>query len=150
MRQDILETSGAEVPRMHEPSTAQIVIVSIALAILAAAFFVMLTSAVQAHDIWINRLRLKNPAGEWCCGARDCGIVASNAVVAGRDGYRVNGFVAYGSSITKNKLDGKLSYERIRETVPYHQVQPSPDGAYWRCKRPDGSRRCFFAPPPGS
>jgi hypothetical protein len=33
------------------------------------------------------------------------------------------------------------------ETVPFSEAQPSPDGAYWRCKRPDGSRRCFFAPP---
>ncbi|HZP75194.1 MAG TPA: hypothetical protein VFB45_03535 [Pseudolabrys sp.] len=36
------------------------------------------------------------------------------------------------------------------EHVPFAEAQPSPDGAYWRCKRPDGSRRCFFAPPPGS
>ena len=34
------------------------------------------------------------------------------------------------------------------EVVPYSEAQPSSDGAYWRCKRPDGSRRCFFAPTP--
>ena len=34
--------------------------------------------------------------------------------------------------------------------LPYSQSLPSPDGAYWRCKRPDGTPRCFFAPPPGS
>jgi len=33
------------------------------------------------------------------------------------------------------------------EVVPYGEVQASRDGEYWRCKRPDGSRRCFFAPP---
>jgi len=33
------------------------------------------------------------------------------------------------------------------ETVPFNEAQPSPDGAYWRCRRNDGSRRCFFAPP---
>jgi hypothetical protein len=36
------------------------------------------------------------------------------------------------------------------EFVPMSEAQPSPDGAYWRCKRPDGTRRCFFAPPPGT
>jgi hypothetical protein len=36
------------------------------------------------------------------------------------------------------------------ELVPYSEAQPSPDGAYWRCKRPDGTRRCFFAPPPST
>ena len=35
-----------------------------------------------------------------------------------------------------------------RETVPFNEAQPSPDGEFWRCKRADGSRRCFFAPPP--
>jgi len=34
------------------------------------------------------------------------------------------------------------------EVVPFSETQPSPDGAFWRCKRPDGSRRCFFAPTP--
>jgi hypothetical protein len=37
-----------------------------------------------------------------------------------------------------------------KEMVPFSEAQPSPDGAFWRCRRPDGSRRCFFAPPPGS
>lgn len=36
------------------------------------------------------------------------------------------------------------------EMVPFADAQPSPDGAYWRCKRPDGTRRCFFAPPPNT
>ncbi len=36
------------------------------------------------------------------------------------------------------------------ETVPYGEVLTSEDGKYWRCHRPDGSRRCFFAPKPSS
>ena len=44
--------------------------------------------------------------------------------------------------------DGYLLFES--EKVPFTEAQPSPDGAFWRCKRPDGSRRCFFAPPPRS
>ena len=32
------------------------------------------------------------------------------------------------------------------EAVPFSEALPSPDGEFWRCKRPDGSRRCFFAP----
>ena len=32
--------------------------------------------------------------------------------------------------------------------TPFNEAQPSPDGEFWRCKRADGSRRCFFAPPP--
>ena len=41
-------------------------------------------SAAFAHDIWINRGGLKNPAGEWCCGAEDCGVVSPKAVHAGQ------------------------------------------------------------------
>ena len=49
-------------------------------------------------------------------------------------------------------VNGQLRFEpaRFNEVVPYSRALPSPDGAYWRCKRPDGSPRCFFAPPPGS
>jgi hypothetical protein len=36
------------------------------------------------------------------------------------------------------------------EAVPFSEAQPSPDGEFWRCKRPDGTRRCFFAPPPAT
>jgi hypothetical protein len=34
------------------------------------------------------------------------------------------------------------------EAIPFSEAQPSLDGEFWRCRRPDGSRRCFFAPTP--
>ena len=82
-----------------------------------------------AHDSWINRGGYKNVAGEWCCGEGDCFALPGSQVSETAAGYELLG---YG------------------ETVPFREVQPSPDGAFWRCKRPDGSRRCFFAPPPNS
>jgi hypothetical protein len=88
---------------------------------------VAIVSPAIAHDSWISRNALRNAAGEWCCGEGDCFVVPGNQVNVTPAGYRLmpNG-----------------------EIVPYHEAQPSPDGEYWRCKRPDGSRRCFFAPPP--
>lgn len=106
--------------------------------------------AAFSHDVWINRGTYKNPAGEWCCGAEDCGVVSPNAVKAMRGGYSVIGTVTYGEAITGNSADGPTHQDSVNEVVPYSQSLPSPDGAYWRCKRPDGSPRCFFAPPPGS
>ena len=47
----------------------------------------LLGSAALAHDTWINRGSYKNPAGEWCCGAEDCGVVSRDAVKAGTGGY---------------------------------------------------------------
>ena len=86
------------------------------------AFAVMVVTA-RADDSWINRGAFRNIAGEWCCGTGDCFPV--RAIVSAL-GYRLeNG-----------------------ETIPFSEAQPSPDGAFWRCKRPDGTRRCFFAPPP--
>lgn len=107
-------------------------------------------NAAFAHDIWISRGSFKNPAGEWCCGAEDCGVVSPSAVKAGIGGYSLRGPVTYGVGVTGNAADGPTRQENINETVPYSQSLPSADGAYWRCKRPDGSPRCFFAPPPGS
>ena len=70
----------------------------------------------------------RNGAGEWCCGAGDCFVIPSDQVTMTGDGYMILGV----------------------ERVPFMEAQPSPDGAFWRCKRPDGSRRCFFAPPPST
>jgi hypothetical protein len=85
-------------------------------------------TAAPAHDSWISRGGHKNAAGEWCCGAGDCFVVPGQSVSMTAQGYRLFG----------------------AETVPFSEAQPSPDGAFWRCKRPDGSRRCFFAPPPSN
>ena len=81
-------------------------------------------STAFAHDSWISRAGLRNAAGEWCCGEGDCFV--EGAVREITSGYQLTS----------------------GEVVPFTEVQPSPDGAFWRCKRPDGSRRCFFAPPP--
>ena len=89
---------------------------------------VLSTTAASAHESWISRGGHKNAAGEWCCGVGDCFVVPGQSVSTTAQGYRL-----FGS-----------------ETVPYNEAQPSPDGAFWRCKRPDGSRRCFFAPPPSN
>lgn len=113
----------------------------------AACLFI---STTFAHDAWISRGTYKNPAGEWCCGAEDCGVVSPDAVKALKGGYSVVGTVTYGEAITGNKSDGPTRQDNVNEVVPYSQSLPSPDGAYWRCKRPDGSQRCFFAPPPGT
>ncbi len=100
-----------------------------------------------AHDLWISRQSYRNPAGEWCCGAEDCGIVSSEAVKTVKGGYSLRGPVTYGMGATGNEADGPTRSEQLNEIVPYSQTLPSPDGAYWRCKRPDGTPRCFFAPP---
>ena len=110
----------------------------------------LLGSAALAHDVWISRGSYRNPAGEWCCGAEDCGVVPPGAVKAGTGGYSLRGNVTYGDAVTGNAADGPTHQEPVNEVVPDSQSLPSPDGAYWRCKRPDGTPRCFFAPPPGS
>ena len=110
----------------------------------------LISFAALAHDVWISRGSYRNPAGEWCCGAEDCGVVSKDAVKAGTGGYSLRGPVTYGMGVTGNERDGPTHQENVNEIVPYSQSLPSPDGAFWRCKRPDGSPRCFFAPPPGS
>lgn len=110
-----------------------------ALAIAAA----LLLAPAAAHDSWISHQALRNAAGEWCCGEGDCGIVDRAAVKEVAGGYRIDGFM----TILGAGEAGNVRVE-LHELVPYGEAQPSPDGEFWRCKRPDGSRRCFFAPPP--
>lgn len=86
-----------------------------------------LVTVIPAHDSWIGGSGYKNGAGEWCCGAGDCFIVPREQI-----GTYSAGYVLFGT-----------------ERVPEAEAQPSPDGQFWRCRRPDGTRRCFFAPPRG-
>jgi hypothetical protein len=81
-----------------------------------------LTTAALSHE-WISKQR--NAMGEMCCGEGDCFMVQPVRVT-----------------------DRGYFLPAYNEVVPFNETLPSLDGAYWRCKRPDGSRRCFFAPPP--
>jgi hypothetical protein len=101
---------------------------SLARLALIAAALLLLVPNTSAHDSWISRGGHRNAAGEWCCGVGDCFMVPGEQVSTTAQGYRLYGI----------------------ETVPFSEAQPSPDGAFWRCKRPDGTRRCFFAPPPST
>lgn len=110
-------------------------------AVAAFALFCIWSVTARADDTWISRGQLRNPAGEWCCGTGDCGLMDKGAVKATEAGYEIRGFVT---------ILGTNARIRVDEVVPYAEAMPSPDGAFWRCMRPDHSRRCFFAPPPGA
>ena len=96
--------------------------------VLAALMAIATLSLASAHGPaeWIERGGFKNAAGELCCGERDCFELSGDDVSITASGYFVRS---------------------IRETVPFSEALPSPDGNYWRCQW-GGSRKCFFAPPP--
>lgn len=73
---------------------------------------------------WIRRDGYKNAIGELCCGEQDCSELLSSDVRLVSGGYLV---VSLG------------------EFVPFSDVTPSPNKAYWRCQW-GGARKCFFAP----
>src|SRR5262249_27665882 len=89
-----------------------------------------------AHDSWISRGLFRNANGEFCCGQVDCFVIPKERVVMTGEGY----------VIIQGSLAGMGPVQH--EAIPFSEAQPSPDGEFWRCRRPDGSRRCFFAPTP--
>ena len=95
---------------------------------LSAILIAATLSLASAHGPaeWIQRGGYRNAAGELCCGDRDCFEIAVDDVSITGSGYFVRS---------------------IRETVPFSEALPSPDGHYWRCQW-GGMRKCFFAPPP--
>lgn len=111
---------------------------------LIALFLILIPPAAFAHDIWINNGGHRNPAGEWCCGVGDCGVVSSGAVRAVGGGYILHGAVVYGQGATGNAKDGPTHTEQLNESIPYSQALPSPDGSFWRCKSPIFCYRNFL------
>src|SRR5436305_6806374 len=94
---------------------------------LAGVLIAATLSLASAHGPaeWIQHGGYKNAAGELCCGERDCFELADADVKITSAGY----FVV-----------------SMKETIPFQEATPSPDGRYWRCQW-GGSRKCFFAPP---
>jgi hypothetical protein len=101
-----------------------------AFAALIFLFLLVFCGCAHGHDIWIDRGNFKSPIdGSHCCGPHDCVVVPAEQVSQLGQGYYLRTF---------------------NEVVPFLEVQVSRDGNYWRCKKGDGSRRCFFAPPPST
>jgi len=103
-------------------------------AIVAVLLLILWQALAHAHDTgpgaWISNGHFTSPIdGSHCCGPADCVLVPSEQVSERGGGYYLKTF---------------------DETVPFPEVQASRDGSFWRCKRPDGARRCFFAPPPST
>ncbi len=89
-------------------------------------------STAVAHDFWINNSNYKSLTDQsHCCGDNDCVAISPDNVKVTAAGYA-------------------LSTPFAGEVVPYSDSQTSEDENYWRCKRYDGTRRCFFAPYGGS
>ena len=92
----------------------------------AALVSLVLGSGASAHDIWINKERRTNAAGEWCCNTYDCAVVPEEKIKITPRGY-----------VLENG-----------EMIPHQNAAMSGDMQYWHCRRPDKTTRCFFFPPP--
>jgi hypothetical protein len=101
------------------------------------------SAAAHGPAAWVASQGLKNAAGELCCGENDCGVMVAGKIVPTAQGYQVD------ATFKITTTYGAELLEEVHEIVPYSEAQPSPDGAYWRC-RWGGVRKCFFAPPPNS
>jgi hypothetical protein len=92
----------------------------------AALISLVLASGASAHDIWINKERRTNAAGEWCCNTFDCSVVPEEKIKITPRGYLLES----------------------GEMIPHSIAAMSGDMQYWHCRRPDKTTRCFFFPPP--
>lgn len=134
---DLGPVIGARRPRRCLPVDWKLVWLNTMTAAIVALYFIFVIGVfalmfwlgtAHGHDLasWIQDQGRRNAVGEWCCGDGDCFTVRARHVSLPAPGYRI---------------------VETGEFVPEAEAQPSPDGAFWRCHRPDGSRRCFFAPP---
>ena len=93
---------------------------------LVAVILSITATTSLAHDFWINKGRYVGPKdGIHCCGEGDCFEISPSNIKPTTAGYLI---------LTSGEL------------VPYSEATPSEDQKFWRCKKPSGERRCFFAP----
>jgi len=85
-------------------------------------------SSALAHDWYDERTTAE---GERCCGGEECAPLADGDVVEVTGGYLIRS---------------------LGVTVPFADVQPSPDGRFHACVWwiPEQTVMCFFGPPPGA
>lgn len=100
---------------------------NVSLACIATALL-FLSLPAFAHDIWINKERRSNSAGEWCCNGADCTVVPYEKLLVSPRGYTLT---------------------ETGEFIPHSEAAASGDDQFWICRRPDKSRRCVFFPPGG-
>lgn len=105
-----------------------VLVLIVALVVWVSFMFAAQPSLAHGPAEWIQRGGYKNAAGELCCGERDCFELTDADVKVTPAGYYI---------------------VSIKETIPFAEAMPSPDGRYWRCAW-GGTRKCFFAPPGSS
>lgn len=103
-------------------------IVGAFLLIMALPLALSYCSKAWSHDFWINNNGYRAPTGEHCCGDKDCESFKEGEVHRVKGGYFI---------------------DALKEFVPDAEAQLGEDAFFWRCKRTDGSRRCFFTPTSG-
>jgi hypothetical protein len=96
---------------------------------LAALVAVVLSAGTASAHSWYDQRFTAE--GERCCGGEECAPLADDDVVETTGGYLIRS---------------------LGMTVPFADVQSSPDGRFHACVWWIPSRvvKCFFGPPPGS
>jgi hypothetical protein len=102
-----------------------------------------LSSVAQGHDLWINKQRRMNKAGEWCCNSTDCKMIEAQNVKVTPQGYQV-------TVLLQSNLPHRPMQMEVERFIPHSEAAVSGDQDYWICLRPDGTQRCFFFPPGSS
>ena len=90
-----------------------------------AEALISLSLMAPVHDHWISQGGFRSPANAWCCGENDCFVIK---------GVKETSLPTVGYRLPSG------------EFVPQSETLPSLDGQFWRCQKPSGKRRCFFAP----
>jgi hypothetical protein len=88
--------------------------------------FILLATTLHAHDSWISTGAYRSPVTrEFCCGDYDCKPL----------------------NYSPKEIRGGYLLENDEAVKESEVMRVSPEG-WIVCRRPDGSRRCVFAPLP--
>lgn len=94
-----------------------------------AAFLFLWSAGVSATSgpEWLRAIR--NTAGEFCCGPRDCFQIEARAV---RYDPATGAYV--------------VDWQGVFHPIPERELLPGRFGEWWVCERPDHTIRCLLGP----
>ena len=99
------------------------------------------------HEWWGNGTEVDPETKRNCCGKDDCRFIDEKTLIRKVTPQGI--YLEFPNPVPPIKELEFMYKKKVKETIPYRRVKPSPDGKYWACISPRGDIICYWEPNSG-